>query len=404
MRTDSSVSRRSFRYSDRWRRDAFSNVSVPEIDRRLKGGEVIDGRQVIHSLSGHERNHLFLNGQGKDFTDISLISGLDNPADSRGFVLLDYDHDGRQDIALVNANNPLFNLYRNNMAVSDANGQSTRPGFIAVRFQGGNQTAEPAQAACRDGFGAMVTLELGDKTVKREHRCGEGYGTQNSSTLMIGIGASEKAESLTVRWPAGNEFELPEVKSGSLVTAYEDAQASPNKQPFVVTPYPESAADSGKEDRSGQSSLVTANATRGIQLALDNAPSLPLEPDVQPQLRLCMTMATWCVACKEQTPHLELLAAMFTPEELEIVGLPVDDKEDAALLQEYAAATNPPYRLVLTLDSDQRRAVRKSLSSVVPPDAIPASIVTDADGRVIGSAAGVPTVSELRRMLANGGR
>ena len=289
--------------------------------------------------------------------------------------------------ALVNANNPLFNLYRNNIVASDSNGQSTKPGFIAVRFQGGNQTAAPEKAACRDGFGAMVTLKLGDKTIKREYRCGEGYGTQNSSTLMIGIGASEMAELLTVRWPAGNEFTLPEVKSGLLVTAYEDAQASPNKEPFVVTPYAnESAADSKTEDRSGQSSLAAAGAARSIQLALETAPSLPPKPDAQPQLRLYMTMATWCVACKEQTRHLELLAATFTPEELEIVGLPVDDKEDVALLREYAEATKPPYRLVITLDSDQRRAVRKSLSSIIPADAIPASIVTDAAGRVIRSA------------------
>jgi thiol-disulfide isomerase/thioredoxin len=112
-----------------------------------------------------------------------------------------------------------------------------------------------------------------------------------------------------------------------------------------------------------------------------------------------MTMATWCVACKEQTPQLELLAETFTPEELEIVGLPVDDKEGAALLQEYATATQPPYRLVLALDEDQRRTVRKTLTSILPPDAIPASIVTDGNGRVIQSSAGVPTVSELRRIL-----
>jgi thiol-disulfide isomerase/thioredoxin len=400
VRTDSSVSRRSFRYSDGWRRDAFSNARVPEIDRRLKGGEVIDGRQVIHSLSGHERNHLFLNGQGKDFTDISLISGLDNPADSRGFVLLDYDRDGRQDIAMVNANNPLFNLYRNNIVASDTNGQSTRPGFIAVQFEGGNHTAEPAKTSCRDGFGAMVTLELGDKTIKREHRCGEGYGTQNSSTLMIGMGASEKAESLTVRWPAGSEFALQEVDSGLLVTAYEDPQAAPNKQPFVVEPYAgESAADSNKEDRGA--SFATSGDSRTIQIAFDTAPSLPSKPDAQPQLRLYMTMATWCMACKEQTPHLELLADTFTPEELEIVGLPVDEKEDAALLREYFEVTKPPYRLVLALDEEQRRSVRKSLSSIIPPDAIPASIVTAADGRVLFSSAGVPTVSELRRISAN---
>ena len=36
------------------------------------------------SLSGHERNHLFVNQGGQQFKDLSILSGLDNPADGRG--------------------------------------------------------------------------------------------------------------------------------------------------------------------------------------------------------------------------------------------------------------------------------------------------------------------------------
>lgn len=38
-----------------------------------------------------------------------------------------------------------------------------------------------------------------------EHRCGEGYSTQNSRTLLIGIGEILKLESLVVKWPSGRE-------------------------------------------------------------------------------------------------------------------------------------------------------------------------------------------------------
>ena len=81
--------------------------------RYQDGGVVADGKQLRHSFSGHERNHLFLNRDGKRFDDVSVISGLDNIADSRAFVYWDYDRDGWQDIALVNANYPLLNFYRN---------------------------------------------------------------------------------------------------------------------------------------------------------------------------------------------------------------------------------------------------------------------------------------------------
>ncbi len=69
MRTDRNVARLSFRHSEQWRTDPFADVRVPEIDRRLKGAEMVNGRLVVHSLSGHERNHLFLNRDGQTFDD-----------------------------------------------------------------------------------------------------------------------------------------------------------------------------------------------------------------------------------------------------------------------------------------------------------------------------------------------
>ena len=52
------------------------------------------------SQTGNERNHLFLNRAGARFVDISPLSGMDTPADSRTFVLWDYDRDGWQDVSV----------------------------------------------------------------------------------------------------------------------------------------------------------------------------------------------------------------------------------------------------------------------------------------------------------------
>ena len=187
MRTDENVSRKSFRFSQEWKRSEEGAALAPEIDTRLAGGEMRNGRYLVHSLSGHERNKLFLNQSGTAFSDMSGISGLDNEADGRGFALLDYNRDGRQDIALVNANAPLFNLYRN--AIAD------HGNVIAVRFVGSNQIAVAAQSKTnRDGYGGWVILELPDgTTIKREHRCGEGFAAQNSATMLIGIGNADAA-------------------------------------------------------------------------------------------------------------------------------------------------------------------------------------------------------------------
>ena len=69
------------------------------------------------SWSGNERNFFFVGGlPGNQFADLSAVSGLDDPADGRGFSLLDFDRDGWPDIILAAANmvRPQFFYYRNN--------------------------------------------------------------------------------------------------------------------------------------------------------------------------------------------------------------------------------------------------------------------------------------------------
>jgi hypothetical protein len=178
LRTDENLSRRSFRFSPEWKRTPDPDNKGPEIDSRLEGVERHGEKLLVHSLHGNERNHYFANRGGHSFEDISGLSGVDNPADSRGFAVLDYDRDGWQDLALVNANEPLFNLYHNEMAAAGSKG-----GLIAIRFVGGNRSSQPSKEfACRDGYGARVAVELGDAKLVREHRCGDGWSTQNSAT------------------------------------------------------------------------------------------------------------------------------------------------------------------------------------------------------------------------------
>ena len=94
------------------------------------------------SFSGHERNHVFLNQGRADYVEVSGVSGLDHPGDSRAFAILDYDRDGWQDLALVSANAPMFQLYRNQMGER----AGAVGGMVAVRFEGGNRSSETSDA------------------------------------------------------------------------------------------------------------------------------------------------------------------------------------------------------------------------------------------------------------------
>ena len=181
------------------------------------------------ALSGYQRNRLFLNVQGRAFLDVSGLSAADSPADGRAFATLDFDRDGRIDLAVVNANEPLCALYAN---------RSKAGHILALRFVGGNDRDEAtSEWSVRDGYGVQVQVDVGGRTLLREHRAGEGFSAQNSATLIIGLGQHPRADAVRVQWPAGRVQELSAVAANMLVTVYENSQHSPTGEAFVVVPY-----------------------------------------------------------------------------------------------------------------------------------------------------------------------
>ena len=352
------------------------------------------------SLSGHERNHLFFSTQGKQFYDISSISGLDHPGDSRGFARLDYDRDGWQDIALVNANAPLLQLYRNQIADEDTSGKGQ---MLALRFVGGNHTVEPsAYWSNRDGYGAVVTVSLDDLTILREHRAGEGKAAQNSATLVIGIGDRTQAESIVVRWPSGVVQETRDVPAGTLVTVYENPAQQPDGRAFAFEPY-KRRSQSKRETDTTLVSLDTLPHRNG-----PNAGSVPARlllndkrsTGAPPKLRMYTTMAAWCAACKRELPQLQRLRALFGPDVLQMSGVPIDAGEAPEKLKAYVAQYQPAYELRMDLTASQVTKVQEIVKGALKLDGLPATIVTNSNGYVLRTMWGVPSGSEIHQLLA----
>lgn len=179
---------------------------------------------INQSFSGNERNRWYINHEGKQgrmFSDFSTLSGMDSESDGRGFVIWDYNHDGRPDIALCNANAPHLNMYKNNISSGNR--------FVAIRFVGG-ATDSPSRKGFsnRDGYGSVVTIHLNDGTrIEREFRCGEGFASQNSDTMIIGIGQSVSAEKIDIRWSSGRTYSATDVPAGKLVTFEEEKAGVP---------------------------------------------------------------------------------------------------------------------------------------------------------------------------------
>ncbi|RMD88457.1 MAG: hypothetical protein D6813_12070, partial [Calditrichaeota bacterium] len=321
------------------------------------------GRQDLArvSISGKERNHLFLNTRGQLFTDLAGVSGIDHIGDSRSFAIFDYDRDGWQDIVLVNVNTPWLQLYHNDIGKRFNDGVAG--GMVALRFVGGNHTAAPQPSwSNRDGYGTMVTVILGDQKIIREHRAGEGLGAQNSATMIIGLGNHAQADSIIVRWPSGKIQATGRVPSGTLITVYENPAQQANGKNFVFQPYKVKS----------KSKVIRTNP----ELTYHGKRKLPLiHPEAKnARLRLYTTMATWCAACKRELPDLQRLRTFFNKDQIALFGVPIDPSESPAKLKAYVEKYKPAYDLLINLDKKQVTAIQQYVKDTLKLDGLPATI------------------------------
>lgn len=347
------------------------------------------------SFSGNERNKLFVSRQARQFVDLSAVSGVDNIADGRVLSLCDFDRDGWQDMVNVNANAPLLNIYRNNLGAEPLARQNGR--MIAIRFVGGSRSAVPNKRyGSRDGFGAKVRIAAGKMNLIRELRCGEGMAGQNSKTMLVGIGKNEMAQTVTVRWLSGIKQRFHNVAAGTLLTVYENPEHSPNKSDAVRTPYVVNSNRRWYQPHPGKTPALPANRT----LLLTGSANGETQGSGTPKLKLYTTMATWCESCRRHLPEIQQMSRSFPAGALAIYGVPVDDGDDATKLTSYAERYQPAYHLLKDLAVAKRDKARQLVAEVLNSDALPATIVTDADGTVLQVTPGLPTVSQIRRLMA----
>lgn len=139
------------------------------------------------SWSGRERNVAYRNVGGGKFEDVSYVTGLDFNGDGRAFAVFDYDHDGRQDLALTFRTGPRLRLLRNEHV-----GEQTA---LQLELRGVKSN--------RDAVGAWVKLRTNRRTLHRQVRSGSGFVSQSSRRVHFGLGIGETVESLEIAWPSG---------------------------------------------------------------------------------------------------------------------------------------------------------------------------------------------------------
>jgi hypothetical protein len=152
-------------------------------------------------------DHLFLaTAPGRFEQAPAALLGERSACASRGVVACDFDRDGDEDL-LVTANNGAPRLLRNDSP--RAGGASSLR--VALRGRGANPF----------GIGAEVTVEAGERLLRRTLRAGEGYLTSAAPELVFGLGSVTGPLRVTVRWPSGRETVHEGIEPGGSVVLQE---------------------------------------------------------------------------------------------------------------------------------------------------------------------------------------
>jgi hypothetical protein len=147
------------------------------------------------------------NGDGT-FAEKAAELSIADTGQGSGIVCFDYDGDGDLDVFIANNGQPGV-LYRND------GGNAGHWLRVVLRGDPPNTQA----------IGARVTLCAGGKTQIREIRAGSNFESQDPAEAFFGIGAADRIDCLSIRWPDGRVQELEGVPADQVLAVAASTQS-----------------------------------------------------------------------------------------------------------------------------------------------------------------------------------
>ena len=260
----------------------FSESGVPQAGMGTDSADVNgDGRMdLIVTNLDYETNELYVNNGDLTFTDATFPAGMGEPNFLNvgfGTDFLDYDHDGDQDLLIINGHIlDNISLFKDKVTYEQPRSLMANDGAGRFREVGPQLGADfvkpdvgrgvaagdmdddgdldlfvtnndrPAQLfrhdgagklghwllirlqgarGNTDGIGARVRVTTRDgagkpRTQAADARTASSYCSQNDTRLHFGLGAAETAD-VEVRWPGGKPQTLPGVKADQILVIKE---------------------------------------------------------------------------------------------------------------------------------------------------------------------------------------
>ena len=151
-------------------------------------------------------NTVFRNLAGFKFQPLTAEAGLtvQPPRRHRGSAVGDLNHDGRLDVVTSAISAPA------EIWINDSPGASH---WLELALQGAKSN--------RDGIGARIKLIAGGATQYTQVSFALGYASSSAGPIHFGLGKSQAAESIEIRWPSGVVQELKNVHADQLIRVKE---------------------------------------------------------------------------------------------------------------------------------------------------------------------------------------
>jgi hypothetical protein len=169
-----------------------------------------------HNLSCFERKRTYLNVAGaeggRDFLDISFLSGADNDSDGRSIVAGDFRNIGRLDLVVRQVGGGPVVLYEN---------QFPQRHYLKVSLRG-KMTPGQTPTSNRQGIGARLTAYVKGQQLVRELFPANTYRSQMPKIVHFGLADADKVDKLVIRWPSGTESVLTDVPADRHIVVDED--------------------------------------------------------------------------------------------------------------------------------------------------------------------------------------
>ena len=150
-------------------------------------------------------NELYVNAHDGKFLDLSAPSRANDPGQTRGVAVADFNRDGRLDFYVVNQNGSPH-LYQN---VTPFKGDK----WLEVNTVG--------TVSNRDGCGARIVVTAGRAKLTREVLCGSTSVSSGADKVVhFGLGRAKKL-TLRITWPSGTSQTYGKLEPDRLVTLKE---------------------------------------------------------------------------------------------------------------------------------------------------------------------------------------